>query len=212
MLGWALCCLELHERAVQWQAAGKGHSLAGLWSVARWPTGEMGCWWVPSLEHSKFWSVLRLMGIWQSLRDHRLWRGGVRLVLFPWSSPCAGSCYCLTTALLLFMLTAAAHTAPQREWSSQGKGWVKKEEEVTRQSQEKPGAAEKRRGCKVQRRWKRGWKAEGSRAAVGRSGRRSGWRTWKLQGMTCFMLYAEITVDLSIINLKVNTALYMIGT
>lgn len=27
-----------------------------------------------------------------------------------------------------------------------------------------------------------------------------------------FMLYAEVTVDLSIINLKVNTALYVIGT
>lgn len=30
--------------------------------------------------------------------------------------------------------------------------------------------------------------------------------------MISFMLYAEITVDLGIINLKVNTALYVIGT
>lgn len=30
--------------------------------------------------------------------------------------------------------------------------------------------------------------------------------------MISFMLYAEITADLSIINLKVNTALYVIGT
>lgn len=178
----------------------------------RWPTVELGSWWAPSLEHSRFWRVLWLMGC------ERPWEltdcGGVGwgIALFPWSSPCAGSCYCWVPALLVSVLTAAAHTAPQQERSSQGKGWVKKEEEMTRWSQEKPGAAEKHRGCQVQRRWKGGWKAEGSRAAVGRSGKQSAWRTWKLQGMTSFMLFAEITVDLSIINLKVNTALYMIGT
>lgn len=193
-------------------AAGKGHSLAGLWSLHGWSTVEMGCWWVPSLEHSKFWRVLWLV------RRERPWEltdcGGVGwgISLFPWSSPCAGSCYWSTTALLLFMLTAAPHTAPQREGSNQGKGWVKNEEGMTKQSQEKPGAAEKHRGCKVQRRRKGGWKAEGSRSAVGRSGRQSGWRTFS-QGVAGHdMLYAEITVDLSIINLKVNTALYMIGT
>lgn len=189
-LGWALCCLELCERAEQWQAAGKGHSLAGLWSVDRWSAVEMASWCAPSLEHSKFWRVLWLMGCegpWELTNC-----GGVEwgIALFPWSSSCAGSCYCWTTALLLSVLKAAAHTAPQWEWSTQGKGWVKKEEEMTRRSQEKTGAAEKHRGCKVQR-WKGRWKAEGSRAAMGRSGKQSGWRTWKLQGMTSFMLFCR---------------------
>lgn len=143
---------------------------------------------VPSLEHSELWKAVWLMGWgrpWE-LTDSSLWRSGVRYC--PASLELPWSCYCSTTALLLVVLTAAAHTAPQWEWWSHGRGWVKKEEEMRRQSQEKSGAAEKHRGCKVQRRWKGGWKAEGSRAAVGRAGRQSGWRTWKLQGMAlCFM-------------------------
>lgn len=52
--------------------------------------------------------------------------------------------------------------------------------------------------------------AEGSRKALERPGRQDGRRTWK--STVSFMLYAEITEDLSIIHLKVNTALYVIGT
>lgn len=51
----------------------------------------------------------------------------------PWSSSHIWSLYCLATASLLFRATMIAHTALQREEQfNQGKGWIRKKEEMTR--------------------------------------------------------------------------------
>lgn len=54
--------------------------------------------------------------------------------------------------------------------------------------------------------------ADGSSKAMDRPGRQDGWRTWTSLSTVSFMLYAEITADLSIIHLEVNIALYVIRT
>lgn len=57
------------------------------------------------------------------------------------------------------MVTTAARMALQRgERSQQGKAWVKQEEEMTRRSQGKPGAAEKEGSSTMQGRWEGGGK------------------------------------------------------
>lgn len=76
--------------------------------------------------------------------------------------PCPHPSYALRAVIAwprpsVYLVTMTACTALHREEQThQGKGWVKKEEEMTRQSQEKPGAAEKHRSCNVWGRWEEG--------------------------------------------------------
>lgn len=145
---------------MQWQTAGKRDSLAGLWPL------DNGQQWRRTIDGSHLWntassggSVVVNLDMRDLERSPVVGEWGEVSPRFPWCSPCTGCCYCLTTALPLFMVTTAARMALQREERSrQGKGWVKKEEEMTRQSQEKPGAAGKHGSCNVQGRWKGGGK------------------------------------------------------
>lgn len=199
---------------MQWWTAGKRDSPAGLWPVVN--SGERPLMGPTSGAQLVLEGLLWLTGMWETLRDHWLWGSRVRChPNFPGAPHIFGA--------------FTAWPQPPRYSEPQ---W-----QLTRPCKEKNSSIRRRDGLERRRKWQDDLKrnleqqkntaavtcsedgkqeesqaANGSGAAVGRRGRQSGWRTWKPQSTISFMLYAEITADLSIINLKVNTALYLIGT